>query len=111
MPKEHTEWTREDIYIGGFLALFFIILPLILSLPERSESHRDQNSEITYRKEQQSGDSKQQVFTHSSSKSKEDALIDKLDRDDYYEYSDYHDGLDGENCDIDFEEVSEYFRD
>ena len=38
-------------------------------------------------------------------------MIDKLSREDFYEESDYYDGLDGEYNDIDYNEVVDYFAD
>lgn len=43
--------------------------------------------------------------------SKENALIEKLSKTDFYEESDYYDGLDGEFNDIDYNEVVDYFAD
>lgn len=111
MSMKSTEWTREDLYIGGFLALFFVILPLILILPERSEQTGEQRSDITLRQESHERAGMQRENTTVFPGTKEDDLIDKLDREDYYEHSDYHDGLDGEHSDIDFDEVSDYFSD
>lgn len=113
MTREHNEWTREDFYIVGFLAIFFVILPLILILPERSEPTCEQDSGVpyTYRPEPHKSAAKQHVNTFEFSRTNEDELIDKLGREDYYEHSDYHDGLDGEHSDIDFDEVSDYYKD
>lgn len=41
----------------------------------------------------------------------ENRMIDKLNGEDYYDYSDYYDGLDGERSDIDYSEVRDYFED
>jgi len=38
-------------------------------------------------------------------------LIDKLNGEDFYDYSDYYDGLDGEHSDIDYNEIRDYFED
>ena len=43
--------------------------------------------------------------------SKENALIENLSKTDFYEESDYYDGLDGEFNDIDYNEVVDYFAD
>lgn len=43
--------------------------------------------------------------------SKENTLIEKLSKTDFYEESDYYDGLDGEFNDIDYNEVVDYFAD
>lgn len=43
--------------------------------------------------------------------SKENKMIDKLSREDFYDESDYYDGLDGEYNDIDYNEVVDYFAD
>ena len=43
--------------------------------------------------------------------SEENKMIDKLNGEDYYDYSDYYDGLDGEHSDIDYNEVRDYFED
>jgi hypothetical protein len=46
-----------------------------------------------------------------SPKSKENKLMDEIYKDDYYDYSDYYDGLDGEYSDIDYNDVRDYFED
>ena len=38
-------------------------------------------------------------------------MIDKLNGSDYYDHSDYYDGLDGIHSDIDYNEVRDYFVD
>lgn len=43
--------------------------------------------------------------------SEENKVIDKLSREDYYDYSDYYDDLDGEHSDIDYNEMRDYFED
>ena len=43
--------------------------------------------------------------------SQENAMIEKLSKTDFYEESDYYDGLDGECNDIDYNEVVDYFAD
>lgn len=43
--------------------------------------------------------------------SEENKMIDKLSGSDYYDHSDYYDGLDGEHSDIDYNEVRDYFED
>ena len=43
--------------------------------------------------------------------SEENRMIDNLSDEDYYDYSDYYDGLDGEHSDIDYNEVRDYFED
>lgn len=43
--------------------------------------------------------------------SEENKMIDKLNGSDYYDHSDYYDGLDGEHSDIDYNEVRDYFED
>ena len=43
--------------------------------------------------------------------SEENKMIDKLNGSDYYDHSDYYDGLDGEHADIDYNEVRDYFED
>ena len=43
--------------------------------------------------------------------SEENKMIDKLSGGDYYDHSDYYDGLDGEHSDIDYNEVRDYFED
>lgn len=67
-------------------------------LTPEQRGHREPSSVSAPRRMQQSG-------------SKENKLINKLDKEDFNSYSDYHDGLDGEHSDIDHNEVSDYFRD
>ena len=43
--------------------------------------------------------------------SEENKMIDKLSGSDYYDHSDYNDGLDGEHSDIDYNEIRDYFED
>ena len=43
--------------------------------------------------------------------SAENKMIDNLSGEDYYGYSDYYDGLDGEHSDVDFNEFRDYFED
>lgn len=43
--------------------------------------------------------------------SEENMMIDKLNGEDFYDYSDYYDGLDGEHSDIDYNEIRDYFED
>ena len=43
--------------------------------------------------------------------SKENQLIEELYKADYYDYSDYYGGLDGEHSEIDFNDVRDYFED
>lgn len=43
--------------------------------------------------------------------SKENQLIDELYKGDFYDYSDYNGGLDGEHSDIDYNDVRDYFED
>ena len=43
--------------------------------------------------------------------SEENKMIDKLNGEDFYDYSDYYDGLDGEHSDIDYNEIRDYFED
>lgn len=43
--------------------------------------------------------------------SEENKMIDKLNGEDFYDYSDYYDGLDGEHSDIDYDEIRDYFED
>lgn len=38
-------------------------------------------------------------------------MIDKLNGEDFYDYSDYYDGLDGEHSDIDYNDIRDYFED
>lgn len=38
-------------------------------------------------------------------------MIDKLNGEDFYDYSDNYDGLDGEHSDIDYNEIRDYFED
>lgn len=43
--------------------------------------------------------------------SEENKMIDKLNGEDFYNYSDYYDGLEGEHSDIDYNEIRDYFED
>lgn len=49
--------------------------------------------------------------TFKAIQSKEIQLLDELYNDDYYDYSEYYDGLDGEHSDIDYNDIVDYFED
>lgn len=113
MFDKETEWTKGDIWLGGFLVVFFVLLPMLLILPGSTdeEAVETERSFTPIENVRPSSSTKQVTVQTKPSSMTEDELIDKLDRGDYYEYSDYHDGLDGEHSDIDFAEVSDYFKD
>lgn len=110
---ENEEWTRKE----KILAIAVYSSPLWISLvwmlfteSPRSSGVKAPASpyyERTERPQVQTTGKK----TISIPESEENKLLKQIDRGDYYEEKDYHDGLDGQYNDIDFAELEEYFED
>lgn len=112
--REKRKWTIEDVakiivlvsIIGAiFLAIFSDDDDEYYKPPVSTEYYYQEHSSVP----SQSNQPRKNI--HLPSDTKENRLINELDKDDYYDYSDYYDGLDGEHSDIDYNEVRDYFED
>lgn len=122
-PNKHqiletiTDWLKILGLIGFPLwIIIFLIYCLCVEMCQDTHYHSEptpspHRTEDIYRHRPAENTGTTTKRTVTPVQSEENKMIDKLSREDYYEYSDYYDGLDGEHSDIDYNEVRDYFED
>lgn len=125
--KQKNPWEVENTFKDYLIVILQIGLPVwilfaFLGLVFISECVDHHNSKALpnpgYREYRTNVHSERRIDEHPISrpkvapvKSKENALIERMSSEDFYEESDYYDGLDGEYNDIDYNEVVDYLAD
>lgn len=124
MAKEqkHSRWTKErvkvffekDLPIGVTIACF-VAFCAVMCIDDDSKPTSNTGAVQSYSyKVRPSDQESTSTITRrrvTPAQSKENEMIDKLSREDFYDESDYYDGLDGEYNDIDYNDVIDYFAD
>ncbi len=113
IPKKR-KWTTDDVIKIILLVSIIIFIILVIKNEKDAESNKPPIPTEYYQYEHSS----EEIHSVPQSKTvqyplntKENNLIDEIDKGDYYDYSDYYDGLDGEYSDIDYNEIRDYFED
>lgn len=112
--REKRKWTIEDVAKVIFLVSIIGAIFLAIFSDDDNDSYKPSVSTEYYHPEHSTVPSRsdqQRKQLHLPSDNKENRLINELDKGDYYDHSDYYDGLDGEHSDIDYNEVRDYFED
>lgn len=119
--QEHRKWSKErwkvffekDLPIGITIACF-IVFCIVICIDDDVPPTKTGTTHPHNHNERQVEEVSTSTTTSRRAipvQSRENEMIDRLSREDFYEDSDYYDGLDGEYNDIDYNEVIDYFAD
>ena len=112
--REKRKLTIEDVAKIIFLVSIIGAIFLAIFSDDDDDTYKPPVSTEHYHPEHSTAPGRpnqQRKHVHLPSDSKENRLINELDKGDYYDHSDYNDGLDGEHSDIDYNEIRDYFED
>ncbi len=118
--QEHRKWSKErwkvffekDLPIVITIACFGVFC-VIMCINDDKPASKTGTTQHYNHNERPVEESVSTTTRHRgiSVKCRENEMIDRLSREDFYEESDYYDGLDGEYNDIDYNEIIDYFAD